>query len=402
MSWRRKFSRFSFLRGAFVYLVIISIVILPVSYLTLSKAIQYENQLKKINNDLTQEIETNKSALKDAEDHIKELENEDLRKTNLNLTKEITDLKNSYKSAQTVYEQLLALREKTTKTSTFDSLFASILSYLGKDDLKNTQDSITKLSDAIKKENDRIASLAVIPANVPSASTPPNSGYRRQSISVDNNVFLVDIVTGDLNSTKVIIDTASNSTCTNNCPVMALSDYVSRSGAYAGINGTYFCPDTYPSCADKKNTFDTLVMNKNKVYFNSDNNVYSTVPVAVFSGNTSRFIGQSLNWGRDTGVDAVIANRPMLVSGGNLAFTSGGEAKEVIRGNRSFLGASGSIAYIGVVHNATVAESAKVVWSLGIKDALNLDDGGSVALWSGGYKVGPGRNLPNVVLFVRR
>ena len=37
-----------------------------------------------------------------------------------------------------------------------------------------------------------------------------------------------------------------------------------------------------------------------------------------------------------------------------------------------------------------------------MENALNLDDGGSTALYSGGYKVGPGRDLPNAVLFVRK
>lgn len=60
------------------------------------------------------------------------------------------------------------------------------------------------------------------------------------------------------------------------------------------------------------------------------------------------------------------------------------------------------MAYIGVVHGATVAESAKVIQAMGIKNAINLDSGGSSAFWSGGYKVGPGRDLPNVVLFVKR
>ena len=61
---------------------------------------------------------------------------------------------------------------------------------------------------------------------------------------------------------------------------------------------------------------------------------------------------------------------------------------------------TGNIAYIGVVFNATVAEAAHVIHALGIENALNLDSGGSTALWSGGYKVGPGRNIPNAVLFV--
>lgn len=58
-----------------------------------------------------------------------------------------------------------------------------------------------------------------------------------------------------------MVDTASDSTCTRDCPALPLAEYVSRSGAYAGINGSYFCPADYPSCADKKNSFDTLLMN---------------------------------------------------------------------------------------------------------------------------------------------
>ena len=58
--------------------------------------------------------------------------------------------------------------------------------------------------------------------------------------------------------------------------------------------------------------------------------------------------------------------------------------------------------YIGAVHNATVAESARVLKALGMNNALNLDDGGSTSLWSGGDKVGPGRNIANAILFVRK
>ena len=141
-------------------------------------------------------------------------------------------------------------------------------------------------------------------------------------------------------------------------------------------------------------------MNKNKVYFNSANNVYSSVPAVIFTGNSARFVGASSEWGRDTGADAVIANRPLLVSGGQSVFGGSSEIKEGAKGGRSFVGASGSTAYIGVVHNATVGESAKVLATMGIQNALNLEDGGSPALWSGGYKAGPGRDLPNVVLFV--
>lgn len=234
-------------------------------------------------------------------------------------------------------------------------------------------------------------------------NVPPGAGYSYQTVSVEGQNYNVAIVAADLNSTKVIIDTASDSDCRDNCPVLSLGEYVSRSGAYAGINGSFFCPAEYPSCADKTGSFDTLLMNKNKKYFNSDNNVYSTIPAAIFSLGSARFVSQSSEWGRDTSVDAVIANYPLLVSGSNINFTeSPNEPKFGAKGARDFIAAKGSMVYIGVIFNATMGESAKVLHALGFSEALNLDEGGSTALWFGGYKAGPGRNIPNAVLFVKR
>lgn len=353
------------------------------------------SEIKEVNTKMT-EVEASLSA------QIEILQNEDFRKTNNEVKKEIGKLKNAYKDALDVYKLLLELREKTTKTSQFESVFASILDDLRNDNVTKVSSTSAKLRSDLEKEISRLASVVAIPANVTEKNTPPNSGYSRQKVVVGNNSYLVDIIAGDLNSTKVIVDTASDGTCTNDCPVLPLATYVSRSGAYAGINGTYFCPETYPDCASKKNTFDVLVMNKNKVYFNSDNNVYSSVPAVIFSGNTARFVRETSSWGRDTGVDAVIANRPLLVLDGTAMFSGSGEPKEGAKGNRGFLGASGSTAYIGIVHGATVAECATVLQAMGVKNAINLDSGGSTALWSGGYKAGPGRNIPNAVLFVRR
>lgn len=238
--------------------------------------------------------------------------------------------------------------------------------------------------------------------SIPTSSSLPTNGYSRQKVVTDRGTFTVSIIAADLNSTRVIVDTASDSTCNNDCPVLSLRDYVSRSGAFAGVNGSYFCPSTYPSCAGKKNAFDTLLMNKKKVYFNSDNNIYSTVPAVIFSGSSARFVGQSLEWGRDTGADAVLANYPLLIQGGDLRFTGSGDGKLNGKGNRSFVGSKDNYAYIGVVQRATVADVAVVLKTLGMKNALNLDSGGSTALWSGGYKFGPGRGIPNALLFVRK
>lgn len=330
------------------------------------------------------------------------LKSQDQLLINQDLSATISAIEKTYNNTVGVYEELVKLREKSNKTKELDGTFARILTYLTKRNYASAAADIKALSAAITAENERIAREFVIPENVTASNTPPGSGFQRQKVSLDIGEYMVSIVSADLNSTRVIVDTASDSTCGNDCPVMSVAAYAGRSGAFAGINGSYFCPTSYPSCAGKTNSFDTLLMNKNKVYFNSDNNVYSTVPAVIFSGNSARFVGASSEWGRDTGVDAVLANQPLMVSGGNSVFGGDGDPKKGSKGNRSFVGASGSTVYIGVVHSATVAEAARVLAAMGIQNALNLDSGGSTALWNGGYKVGPGRDVPNALLFVRK
>lgn len=349
---------------------------------------------------VTGENKSTQDKLAKIKSELTDLKSQDQYVINKKLETDIKAIETTYDQAVDTYEKLLDLKVISKNTENFDSLFADSLTQLARRNYASAEANLNLLASQIQSEKSKIASAFTIPANVPTNNAPPSSGYSRQVVHTDVGDFLVDIVTADLNSTRVIVDTASDGDCGDNCPVLPLATYVARNGAYAGINGSYFCPAAYPSCAGKSNTFDTLLLNKNKVYFNSGNNVYSTVPAVIFSGSSARFVGQSLEWGRDTGVDSVIANRPLLVSGGQSVFGGSDQVKEGAKGGRSFVGASGSTAYIGVVHSATVGEAAKVLSTMGMQNALNLDDGGSTALWSGGYKVGPGRDLPNVVLFV--
>lgn len=336
------------------------------------------------------------------EKEIEVIKSEDQFARNDRLQKEIENIEKTYSSAVEQYEQILNTKDNNADVEESEEMFAEILSYLSERNFASASAKIEELEKALSERTLESAQSFTIPQNVTANNTPPDSGYSRQRVSTEIGEFLVDIVSADLNTTKVIVDTASDSDCGNDCPVLPLSDYVSRNGGFAGINGSYFCPASYPSCQGKTNTFDTLLMNKNKTYFNSDNNVYSTVPVAVFGSGWARFMGRSLDWGRDTSVDGVIANQPLLLSGGNIAFGGDGDPKKGSKGSRSFVGVNGSTIYIGVVHNATVAEVSYVLKELGLTDALNLDSGGSTALWSGGYKAGPGRNIPNAIIFVRR
>jgi len=331
------------------------------------------------------------------------LKKEDQRVRNDTLEEEIKNIQKTYKDTVSTYENLLKLRDQNVKIPELEKDLAGILRSLSDRDYGSASGKLAALQKNIDKKNSEIAAAFVIPANVPANNTPPGAGYSRQSVNSEVGSFLVDIIAADLNSTRVVVDTASDGSCGNDCPVDALGNFAARSGAFAGINGPYFCPASYPGCAGKTNSFDTLLMNKNKTYFNSDNNVYSTVPAVIFSGSSGRFVGQSLEWGRDTGVDSVIASQPMLLSGGNVIYGGDDEVKRAGKGSRSFIGTKGSTAYIGVVHNANVAEVARVLKAMGLEYALNLDSGGSTALWSGGrYIVGPGRSTPFGILFVNK
>lgn len=371
-----------------------------------------KNQIAALRNEeqkLKVQLEHTIISLKESEKELHTLKSQDQYVINKKLEEEIKNIQRTYKNTISSYENLLRFKElassqkQAAKTiEKFDSEFTKTLTFLSQRNYASAEATLADLEKKIEAEKEKFVAQFTIPPTVPTNNAPPASGYARQQVQTGVGNFLLDIISADLSSTKVIVDTASDSDCHDNCPVLSLTDYVARNGAFAGVNGSYFCPTTYPSCAGKTNSFDTLLMNKNKVYFNSENNVYSTVPAVIFGNGWIRFVGQSLEWGRDTSVDSVIANQPLLLANNNVVFGGDDDPKKGSRGGRSFVGNKGNTVYIGVVHNATVAESAHALKTLGLDNALNLDNGGSTALWFSGFKAGPGRNIPNAVLFVKR
>jgi hypothetical protein len=336
---------------------------------------------------------------------LQQVTSEDQFVKNKKQQEEIKHIHDTYKQTVDTYEALLKLREAGGDTKKLDEKLAQSLSYLSNQNYASAEAVLTTIKTGIDTENQKLAQKATefkIATNVAVNNAPPSSGFSRQKVQSDVGDFQVDIVSADMGSTRVVVDTASDNDCHDNCPVLPLGDYVAKNGAFAGINGSYFCPATYPSCAGKTNSFDLLIMNKNKHYFNSDNNVYSTNPVVVFGSGFVRFVGQGSGWGRDTGVDGVLMNYPMLVSGGQAVGSGGSDPKMGSKGPRGFVGNKGNTVYIGITYNATVGENAHVLKTLGLENALNLDSGGSTALWFGGYKAGPGRNIPNAILFIRK
>jgi exopolysaccharide biosynthesis protein len=346
--------------------------------------VQRQKQLVDSLNNQSEELRRQLTAAQNDFDNFKKSDQVSINKK---LIEDLASIKKIFTETIKVYESLVDLKGDKKQYGKVDSYFAQVLSQLGENNQASASATLKLLSEEIRKQ------IAIIP-------TPrPPSG---QSVKTNTGDFVVNVISADLRTTKVVVDTASESDCGDNCPVMSLAAYTARSGAYAAINGPYFCPAAYPSCAGKKNSFDTLLMNKKKTYFNSSNNVYSTVPAAIFS-TTSRFVSKSMEWGRDTGVDSVIAGQPLLVFNGQSQFSGDGDPKKSGKGSRPFIGGTDNMVYIGIVYNATVAEAATVIAGMGIKNAINLDSGGSTAMWNNGrYVAGPGRDLPFGIMLVKR
>lgn len=333
---------------------------------------------------------------------LDDLKSQSQIKINADLRSQVAEIQKSYDSAVKVYEDLLDFKGHGGKADTLEAAFAKSLSQLSQKNYTEANKTLAQLSKDIAVADQKLVATFVIPTNVPVNNAPPSSGYSQQQVSTDFGNFLVKMIAADLSSTRVIVDTASDDTCKDNCPVMNLAAYVSRNGAYAGVNGSYFCPATYPTCAGKTNSFDLLAMNVRKHYLNSDNNVYSSNPGVIFGNGYIRFVSSVSEWGRDTGIDGMLSNYPLLVLNKTNMFGGGSDPKQSSKGTRSFVANQGNKVYIGTVSNVSVAEMAKVMQTMGMDNALNLDNGGSTALWSGGYKAGPGRDIPNAILFVHK
>lgn len=352
---------------------------------------------------LERRVASEQQAHENTKNALVAIQSEDQYVKNKTLEATISAIEKAYGKTVTMYEEVLSLKELTKEGSVFDASISGVLALLSKREYASASAVLDRMGRDTKALRTKLATITQsVAQNVPVDNTLPGGGYRRQSVKTDYGTYLVDVIAADLSSTRAIVDSASDKDCSNDCPTLPLSEYVSRNGGYAGINGSYFCPAEYPSCADKKNAFDTLLMNKNKVYFNAANNVYSTVPAVIFLGSSVRFVARSLEWGRDTSPDGVLANQPLLLIGSNIQFGGDDDPKKGSRGSRSFVGSKATTLYIGVVHGAGVAEVAHVLKAMGVENAINLDSGGSTALWYNGYKAGPGRNIPNAIVLIRR
>ncbi|MBI5467186.1 MAG: phosphodiester glycosidase family protein, partial [Candidatus Kerfeldbacteria bacterium] len=250
----------------------------------------------------------------------------------------------------------------------------------------------------------------------------PINGLTRIATTVTNSrgTFTVDMLTLDYTATtlRLTTDTGQLNDCTNGCAAFPLATYVSRRSGAAGLHGTYFCPPDYASCAGQTNSYFYPVYNTaGRVMVNEDRMKYTSQPIVAFDTanrpyyyhSTLRFhslaeMETQMKIDKTTGsgvLRSAISNGPAMIEAKrNVLNTSQLDSKQAtVKSNRGAIGWKGNVIYLINVRGATVIDSAAVAQSLGLDYAMNLDGGGSAALYyQGRYYVGPGRNLPNAIV----
>ncbi len=261
-----------------------------------------------------------------------------------------------------------------------------------------------------------IISAVLLPLSTVSAASivHKNSSWRTFSVATSRGTFTGQVITINLTNPKlhVYTQTGNLTDCKTNCTVAPLKKYVDRVRGFAGINGTYFCPAEYPSCSGQTGSYYWMVYNTLRhVFINQKQNRFNLGPLVAFdTENHWHFWREARDWPGlaafedqyDTKLTALISNGPALMVGGKLVVTASelDNKQRTVKSARSALAFKGVNAYLIVVNGATVLDSGAVMKAFGMSYAMNLDGGGSSALvFDNQYRVGPGRNIPNALIF---
>lgn len=242
------------------------------------------------------------------------------------------------------------------------------------------------------------------PPPPPPAGVATHGGYNNVTVKLPRGTFPTHVIKERLSDVSLRTVTANTTDCVNNCPAQPLESYVTQYGAYAGMNGTYICPPDYAECAGKVNSYDYGVYNSYLGKWLNESHLIGQNSLMTYANRKLTFIRRSYVFAyAKTPVSAGVSMYPLLLVGGAIVdFSAELTDHQKILGTKGSLGTDGTYIYLVLVTNATVTDSAYLLQALGVTDALNLDGGGTAAMYIGGaYKVGPGRQLPNAVLLTK-
>lgn len=366
--------------------------------------------------DITKVIDENKQNQENITeelfiDHLKVLQNQDLLNTKGALEKEIDDIKNNASTSDLyqvnqVYKNYNDLLLKITRndavklnTQTVKDKNSEWGAKLLSKDFETLMQEITDEANTLDSDYKKYqASIAPPPSST-------SKGYSYQTVKIDRGTFGVYLIKLPVSEYSIKTVAAASSDCDDNCPTKSLGDYVKENKAYAGINGSYFCPPDYSTCSGKLNSSDYAFYDSNDgKWYNKSALSWNKTGIMVVQGESPKFYKDTTDFDKG-GVSAAISNFPGMLEDGKVVINNDDltSYQKTGRGLKGSIGRDDKYIYLALVTNATVPDSAYVLKELGIKDALNLDGGGSSAMYiNGGYIVGPGRSLPNAVVLVRR
>lgn len=244
------------------------------------------------------------------------------------------------------------------------------------------------------------------PEPATSGSSTANSTYEHKTVNTAVGSFAVDVMRFNLGSggIQVVTDTAADGDCNDNCPTTSLSNMVSRNGGFAGIHGTYFCPSDYGSCAGKTNSFFWKILNPRiGQMINAGNGLGEWNDYYAFSSSGSPTFYYAWILGKDGGYYSGINSGPSLIRSGSSVLNFGAldDKQKYTKSNRGAIGLQGNTFIAMIASGATVPDTVDIMLALGADTATEIDGGGSVAMYyNGSYKKGPGRSLPNGIVFV--
>ena len=262
-----------------------------------------------------------------------------------------------------------------------------------------------------------IAGISPSPQETPieSESTNTAGSYEEQTIQVGGSSFDIQLVRINLQTLglKIMTDSVSDTDCDTNCPVQSLQDYVIQRNGFAAIHGSYFCPSSYSGCAGSTNYFFHPVFDTNSGNFINEDQLKwpTTGPILVFdTENNVHFIVSTRDFKSPSEfestvgvtIQAAIGNLPPLIyNGENIVDSQVLDNKQrTVKSSRGGIAIKGDDVYLIVAQSATVVDLANIMDALDVTHGMNLDGGGSTALYfEGEYKAGPGRDLPNAIVF---
>ncbi len=323
------------------------------------------------------------------------LELEELKNTEKGSTyTKVNQIYTDYQAFQTKLKRNTDVKLKTDSANEATKTWGQLLIDKKFDELSaSISDESKKLEDDYKKYL----------ATLPPPATAGGNGYSFVTVDTERGKFGVYLIKASKSSVRVKTLAAIEDDCENDCATKSLQEYINENNAYAGIAGSYECPADYAACADKKWSFDFALYDSNDgKWLNKDALSWGDTGLITFNGSSVKGYESTSDFGGGS-VSAAISNYPFLVSGGNVVVDSGDiDSSQSTKGTRGVLGIDDNNIYLAYVTKASVVDAAYAIKALGAKSALNLDGGGTAAMYvNGKYVVGPGRPLANAIILVK-